>query len=140
MIIHYETFQLYIGPYELLFRPIIMLIIFMFIPCIKLINIYHLFFFFVALRPNAVHGLLILDVSRSHTTTHHSRLDSCGQVISSSQRPLTDNTRHSQQTNIHAPRGIRNHDLSRGAAVDPRLRPCGHWDRQYLLLHHQMHI
>jgi hypothetical protein len=26
----------------------------------------------VALRPNAGHGLLILDVSRSHTT-HHSR-------------------------------------------------------------------
>jgi len=34
-----------------------------------------LFFFFfpVALRPNAGHGLLILEVSRSHTTTHHSR-------------------------------------------------------------------
>jgi len=31
------------------------------------------FFFSVALRPNAGHGLLILDVSRSHTTTHHSR-------------------------------------------------------------------
>jgi hypothetical protein len=30
-------------------------------------------FFSVALRPNAVHGLLILEVSRSHTTTHHSR-------------------------------------------------------------------
>jgi hypothetical protein len=27
----------------------------------------------VALQPNAGHGLLILDVSRSHTTTHHSR-------------------------------------------------------------------
>ena len=29
--------------------------------------------FFVALPPNAGHGLLILEVSRSHTTTHHSR-------------------------------------------------------------------
>jgi hypothetical protein len=29
--------------------------------------------FFVALRPNAGHGFLILDVSRSHTTTHYSR-------------------------------------------------------------------
>ena len=37
-------------------------------------------------------------------------------MISSSQRPLPDNTRHSQQTNIHAPGGIRTHDLSRGAA------------------------
>jgi len=31
------------------------------------------FFFIVALRPNAGHGLLILEVSRSHTTTHYSR-------------------------------------------------------------------
>ena len=30
-------------------------------------------FFAVALRPNAGHGLLILEVSRSHTTTHHSQ-------------------------------------------------------------------
>jgi hypothetical protein len=31
------------------------------------------FFFSVALRPNTVHGLLILEFSRSHTTSHHSR-------------------------------------------------------------------
>jgi len=31
------------------------------------------FFFPVALRPNAGHGLLILEVSRSHTTMQHSR-------------------------------------------------------------------
>ena len=31
------------------------------------------FFFSVALRPNTGHGLLILEVSRSHTTTHYSR-------------------------------------------------------------------
>jgi len=30
-------------------------------------------FFPVALRPNAGHGLLILEVSGSHITTHHSR-------------------------------------------------------------------
>ena len=53
-----------------------------------------------ALRPNAGHGLLILEVSRSHTTTHHSRKDSSGLVISSSQRPLPDNTQHSQQTSM----------------------------------------
>ena len=29
--------------------------------------------FFVALRPNVGHGLLIREVSRSHTTTHHNR-------------------------------------------------------------------
>jgi len=36
--------------------------------------------------------------------------------MSSSQRPLPDNTRHSQQTNIHAPGGIWTQDLSRRAA------------------------
>jgi len=30
-------------------------------------------FFYVALRPNAGHGLLILEVPTSHTTTDHSR-------------------------------------------------------------------
>ena len=50
-------------------------------------------------------------------------------MISPSQRPLPDNTKHSQQTNIHAPRGIRTHDRSRRAAVHLRLRPCGYWDR-----------
>jgi hypothetical protein len=59
-------------------------------------------------------------VSRPHTTTHHSRYDSSGQVISPSQRPLPDNTQHSQQTNIHARGGIRTHDLSRRAAADPQ--------------------
>jgi hypothetical protein len=34
---------------------------------------YYNIHFFVTLRPNAGHGLLILSVSRSHTTTHHSR-------------------------------------------------------------------
>jgi len=37
------------------------------------LHTYLLTFFSVALRPNAGHYLLILEVSRSHTTTHHSR-------------------------------------------------------------------
>jgi len=45
-------------------------------------------------------GLLILEVTRPHTTTHHRRQDSSGWVISSSQRPLPDNTQHSQQTSM----------------------------------------
>ena len=44
--------------------------------------------------------LLIHKVSRSHTTTQHCRWDSSGRVISSSQRPLPDNTQHSQQTSM----------------------------------------
>jgi hypothetical protein len=39
-----------------------------------------------------IYGAPILDVSRSRTTTQHSRLDSSGRAISSSQRPLPDNT------------------------------------------------
>ena len=101
----------------------------------------YIFFFSVALRPNAGHGLLILEVSRSHTTTHHSRQDSSGRVISSPQRPLPDSTQHSQQTNIHAPGGIRTHDLSRRAAADLRLRPRGHWDRHmYVCMYVCMYV
>jgi hypothetical protein len=82
----------------------------------------------------APQGLLIHEVSRSHTTTHHSRKDSSGRVISPSHRPLPDNTQRSQQTDIQAPRGIRTHNLSRPAAADPHLRPRGYWDRQLALL------
>jgi len=48
-------------------------------PCIIVSFIFHFIllfiylFFAVALRPNAGHDLLILEVSRSHTTTRHSR-------------------------------------------------------------------
>jgi hypothetical protein len=63
------------------------------------------------------YGAPVLDVSKSHTTTHHSRQDCSGRVISSSPRPLPDNTRHSQQTNIHVPGGIRTHDFSRRAVA-----------------------
>ena len=50
-------------------------------------------------------------------------------MINPSQRPLPDNTQQSQQTNIHAPGGIRTHNLSRRAAEDLRLRPRGHLGR-----------
>ena len=52
-------------------------------------------------QPNADHGLHILDeVSRSHSTTHHFRYDSSGQVISPSQRFLTTDTTHNRQTTM----------------------------------------
>jgi len=35
--------------------------------------LYIYLFFFLALRPNAGHGRLVLEVPRSHTATHHSR-------------------------------------------------------------------
>jgi len=57
-------------------------------------------FFLLAQQPPLGQGLLIHEVSRSHTTTHHSRLGFSGRVISSSQRPLPVNTQHSQQTSM----------------------------------------
>jgi hypothetical protein len=71
---------------------------------------------------------------RSHTTTHHSRYDSYGRVISSSHRPLPDNTQHSQQTDIRVLCEIRTHDLNRRAAADLHLRPRGYWDRNDYIL------
>jgi len=64
-------------------------------------------YFFLARQPSVGQGLLIHEVSGSHTTTHHSRKDSSGRVISSSQRPLPENTQHSQQTDIHASVGFK---------------------------------
>ena len=84
--------------------------------------------------------LLIHEVSRLHTTTHQSRQDSSVRVISSSQRPLPDNTQQSQQTNIHAPRGIRTQNLIRRAAADLRLKPRGHWDRRKFVYFSQVMV
>ena len=53
--------------------------------------IYNILYIPVTLRPKAGYGFLIQEVSRPHTTTHHSLYDSSGQVISSSQSPLPDN-------------------------------------------------
>ena len=78
-------------------------------------------------QPPVGHGLLIHDASISHKTTHHSRQDSDGRVISSPQRPLPDNTQHSQTS--MPPSGIQTHNPSRQAAADLHLRQLGHWDR-----------
>jgi len=72
----------------------------------------------------------IHEVPKLHTTTQHSRYNSSGRVISPSQRLLPDNTQHSQQTDVHASGGIRNHNPSKRAGADQRLRPRGHWDRR----------
>jgi hypothetical protein len=92
------------------------------------------FIIYLAQQPPVGQDLPIHEVSRSHTATHHSPLDCSGRVISSSQRPLPDNTQHPKQTDIHAPGGIRNHNFSRRAAANLRLRPRGLWDRHSLYL------
>ena len=89
-----------------------------------------LFSFRVALRPNAGHGLLILEVSRSHKqrriTVGRTPLDEW----SAHRRDLylTTHNTHNRQTSM-PPGGIRTHNLSRLAAADPCLRPRGHWNR-----------
>jgi hypothetical protein len=60
----------------------------------------------MALRPTADHGLLTLEVSRSQTTTPHSRQDSSGRTMSSSQEPPPDDTHQSPEKDIRAPAGF----------------------------------
>ena len=60
-------------------------------------------------------------------TLRHTTLGS-GRVLRPTQRPLPDNTQHSQQTDIHAPSRIRTHNPSNRAAADPRLRPRVDWN------------
>jgi len=73
---------------------------------------YYIFVFTLGLQrptpPPVGQELLIIEDSPSHTTTHPTRYDSSGRVISPSHRPLPDNTQHSQQTDIHAPQRVSN--------------------------------
>ena len=59
-------------------------------------------FFLRRCDPTPVMASSFLRFPRSHTTTHHSRQDSSGRMISSSQRPLPDNTHntHNRQTSM----------------------------------------
>jgi hypothetical protein len=75
---------------------------------------------------------LLLEISISHSDTHHTRQDSSGRVISPSQRPLRDNTQHSQEKNSHVSGRIRTRNPSKRSAECPRVRPRGHWDRLWL--------
>jgi hypothetical protein len=71
-----------------------------------LLRFFHIFLLFLAQQPNAGQGHIMLEVSRSHAITYHSRQNVSGWGIGPSQKPLPDNTEHSQQTDIHAPGGI----------------------------------
>ena len=87
---------------------------------------------FIPWRSDSIpgHGLP-LGIFATKLKTHHTRWDSSGRVTSPMDRPLPDNTQHSQQTDIHSlpPDGIRTRNPSKRAAEDPRLRSRGHWDR-----------
>jgi len=73
--------------------------------------------------------------SRGFYITHRDAPQSVGLLWSSDQLVAETSTwQHTtltRQTDIHALGGTRTHNLSRRAAIDPRLRPRGHWDRHH---------
>ena len=67
-----------------------------------------------------------LDHTQWRTTVGRTPLDEW----SAGRRDLPDNTQHSKHRDIHDPDWIRNHNFSWRAAVELRLRPRSHWERQ----------
>lgn len=67
----------------------------------------------------------------SITQTHHSWYNSSGRVTAPSQRPVPDETEHSQSTDTHATGGIRSRNPSKREAEDPRLRPSDCLDGRF---------
>jgi hypothetical protein len=67
----------------------------------------------------------------------HNRYDSSGRGIGKTQRHL-HKTQHSQETDSHAPSGIRTGNPTKQAAADP-LRPRSHRDRLVKILEHKYH-
>ena len=68
-------------------------------------------------------SLLPVEVPRSHSLTHHTFKDSSGRVIGLTQRPLTDSTQQTKETDIRVADGIRTRIPSKRAAGNSRLRP-----------------
>ena len=73
-------------------------------------------------------GLLFYFITLIETHTH-TRYDSSKRGIGTTQRPLPDDTRHSQETDVHVLVGNRNRNSSKPADADPSLRPRGHRER-----------
>jgi hypothetical protein len=72
-----------------------------------------IFFFFMARQPVVGQGLLIVEASRSHSVG----------LLWTSDQPDAEtstwqHTQHSQETDIHAPGGIRTRNPSKRAAAD----------------------
>ena len=88
----------------------------------------------MALRPNASHGPPHFWGS---LITHNDAPQSVGLLWTGDQLVAETSTwQHITltKTNIHAPGGIRTHDLSKRAAADLHLRPRGYWGRHYYLV------
>ena len=94
---------------------------------------FHLHLLFHGLTALVGMWLLNCEVSLSHSDTHI-QYDSYGWVIGPMQRPLTEITQHSQETDIHAPVGIWTQNPIKRVAADPHLRSSDHRDRLSLPL------
>jgi len=53
------------------------------------------------------------------------------------QRPLPDNTQHTQKTDSHASGGIRTHNPGKRATADPRFTRSSPWDQPLFLYRSQ---
>jgi len=53
---------------------------------------------------------------------------------------MPENTRYSQETDIHAPGGIRPRHPNTRVALDPRLIPHDHWDQPLKILKHSISV
>jgi hypothetical protein len=84
-------------------------------------------YFPVELRPYSGSWPSLTGLGDHSIWTHHTWWDSSERLNGPSQRPLPDNTQHSQETDIHAPGGIRTCNPSQRAAADPRLTSRRHW-------------
>ena len=84
-------------------------------------------------RVMATSFLRFLDHTRRRTTVGRTPLDEWSARHRDLWQPTT-------LIIIHAPGGIRTHDLSRRGAADLRLRPRGHWDRHHIIYHIIYHI
>ena len=88
-------------------------------------RISRIFFFTIVRQPTVDHDILIAEVSRSDTPHLVGLLRTSDQP--DTETSLPDNTRHSQQTDIHASGGIRTLNPSKRTVEDPHLRPLGQW-------------
>ena len=61
-------------------------------------------------------GPLIIEASPTHSDTPHSK-DSSGRVVSPTQKPLPDNSQHSQETDSRSAGGFQTHNRSKRAAA-----------------------
>jgi len=82
-------------------------------------------FLFMAKQPLLGQGLLIIEALRSYSDTPQS-----AGLLWTTHRTLHDNTQHSQQTDIHVPRGILTCSPSKQEGADPSRGPRGQWDRE----------